>query len=131
LQLKSKSIISVTKYLLILQISISAIYYISAPFSLTFFIYFFWGVNFVSAFYLLINSSKLAIPLINPLKRVRLIFTATLILLELVINLNSNSYAADNFHGLVSDSEVLVTGITLGVLWFHSITAPLTKKIKS
>jgi hypothetical protein len=120
-----------TRYLLIFQISISALYYITAPFSLTFFIYLIWGINFISAVYLLVNSNKLAIPLINPLKRVRLIFSATLILLELVINLNSNSYAADNFHGLVSDSEVLITGITLGVLWFHSITAPLTKKIKS
>ena len=120
-----------TRYLFIFQISISALYYITAPFSLNFFIYLFWGINFISAVYLLVNSTKLAIPLINPLKRVRLIFTVTLILLELVINLNSNSYAADNFHGLVSDSEVLITGITLGVLWFHSITTPFTKKIKS
>ena len=104
-------------------------YYLSAPFNLTFFIYLFWSINLGSVVYLLINANKLYAPLLPPLKRARLVFTVTLALLEITINLNSNSYAADNFHGLVSDAEVLITGIILGVLWFHTITAPIKKKI--
>ncbi|WP_269844382.1 hypothetical protein [Polynucleobacter sphagniphilus] len=42
--------------------------------------------------------------------------------------MNSDSYAADNFHGLVSDMEVLVTGMTLGVLWYQELTAKLLNK---
>jgi len=119
----------VTKYLLSLQILVSTLYYLSAPFNLTFFIYLFWAINLGSVIYLLINASKLYAPLLPPLKRARLVFTVTLALLEITINLNSNSYAADNFHGLVSDTEVLITGIILGVLWFHTITASIKKKI--
>jgi len=117
-----------TKFLLLLQILISTLYYLSAPFNLTFFIYLFWTINLCSVVYLLINANELYAPLLNNLKRARLIFTATVMLLELVINLNSNSYAADNFHGLVSDAEVLITGMVLGVLWFHNITALNVKK---
>lgn len=117
------------KYLLSLQILISTLYYLSAPFNLTFLIYLFWSINFCSVIYLLVNANKLYAPLLPALKRVRLVFTATLVLLEITINLNSNSYAADNFHGLVSDAEVLITGIILGVLWFHTITASINKKI--
>ena len=118
-----------TKYLLFLQILVSTLYYLSAPFNLTFFIYLFWSINFCAVIYLLINANKLYAPLLQPLKRARLVFTATLVLLEITINLNTNSYAADNFHGLVSDLEVLITGVILGVLWFHNITAPIKKKI--
>jgi len=119
----------VTKFLLSLQILVSTFYYLSAPFNLTFFIYLFWSINLGSVVYLLINANKLYATLLPPLKRARLVFTVTLALLEITINLNSNSYAADNFHGLVSDAEVLITGIILGVLWFHTITAPIKKKI--
>ena len=116
-----------TKYLLSLQILVSTLYYLSAPFNLTFFIYLFWAINLSSVVYLLINVNKLYAPLLPPLKRARLVFTVTLALLEITINLNSNSYAADNFHGLVNDAEVLITGMLLGVLWFHKITAPNIK----
>ena len=129
LSFKSKCLAQVTKYLLFLQILVSTLYYLSAPFNLTFFIYLFWSINFCAVIYLLINANKLYAPLLQPLKRARLVFTATLVLLEITINLNTNSYAADNFHGLVSDVEVLITGIILGVLWFHNITAPIKKKI--
>ena len=125
----NKQLTQVTKFLLSLQILVSTLYYLSAPFNLTFFIYLFWSINFCSVIYLLINANKLHAPLLQTLKKARLIFTASVVFLELAINLNSNSYAADNFHGLVSDAEVLITGIILGILWFHNITAPIKKKI--
>lgn len=114
--------------LLPLQLLISAIYYVSAPFVLTPLILFFWLVNAACVIYLIAHAKDLVGEMGTGFKRARLIFTVTLILLELTINMNSDSYAADNFHGLVSDMEVLITGITLGVLWYQELTAKLLNK---
>ena len=114
--------------LLPLQLLISAIYYVSAPFVLTPLILSFWLINAVCVVYLIIHAKQLVGQMGTGFKRARLTFTASLILLELTINMNSDSYAADNFHGLVSDMEVLVTGMTLGVLWYQELTAKLLNK---
>jgi len=114
--------------LLPLQLLISAIYYVSAPFVLTPLILFFWLINAVCVVYLIIHAKQLVGQMGTGFKRARLIFTVTLILLELTINMNSDSYAADNFHGLVSDMEVLVTGMMLGVLWYKELTTKLLNK---
>ena len=62
------------------------------------------------------------------LKKGRLVFTFSLVFLEIAINLSADSYAADNFHGLISDSEVLLTGITLGALWHYELTKKLIRE---
>jgi hypothetical protein len=112
--------------LLPLQFLVSAFYYVNAPFILTPLILFLWVLNAACVIYLLIHANQLVGEMSADFKRARLAFTATLILLELTINMNSDSYAADRFHGLASDIEVLVTGITLGVLWYKELTTPLT-----
>jgi len=110
-------------FLFPLQLLVSALYYITAPFTLTPLILFFWFANSLCVLYFIRNGELPTAELSANFKRARLVFTATLVLLELTININSDSYAADNFHGLVSDMEVLITGITLGVLWFQELTA--------
>lgn len=115
-------------YLLLLQLLVSTLYYVSAPFVLTPFIFFFWGLNAASVIVLLKNSASLNHVLTPKLKLVRYVFTGTLICLEIVINITSDSYVADNLHGFISDMEVLVTGITLGVLWYKELTAQSKRK---
>lgn len=111
--------------LLSLQLVISAVYYLTAPFDLKFLTVFFWLLNSLSVFLLLINYRQITDQLSPYLKALRLIFTFSLVLAEIVINLTAEPYTADNLHGFISDAEVLLTGITLGVLWHYEITKKL------
>ena len=61
------------------------------------------------------------------LKRYRLAFTVSLVISEILINFVSDSYESDNFYTFISDSEVLLTGITVGVLWHYEITKKFIK----
>ena len=101
---------------------VSAIYYLSAPFHLSALVILFWLANTISVVLLLRNHIHLSGELSPALKIYRLVFTITLIASEIIINLISESYQADNFHGFISDNEVLLTGITLGVLWHYELT---------
>lgn len=111
--------------LLALQLVISAVYYITAPFDLRFLTVLFWLLNSLSVILLLINYRQLAGQLTPFLKVVRLTFTFSLLFAEVAINLTAEPYTADNLHGFISDVEVLFTGITLGVLWHKEITKSL------
>jgi hypothetical protein len=109
-------------FVLPLQLVVSAIYYITAPFPLGLFVVLFWLLNALSVILLIKNRHGLSGQLSPGLKKLRLLFTVTLVILEIIINLISEPYAADNFHGFISDVEVLVTGITLGLLWHYELT---------
>ena len=74
------------------------------------------------------NYRYLADELSPKLKRYRLAFTASLVISEILINFVSDAYDSDNFHTFISDSEVLVTGITVGVLWHYEITKKFVKQ---
>jgi len=109
-------------FILPLQLIVSAIYYITAPFHLGLFVVIFWLLNSLSVVFLIKYRHGLSGQLTPRLKNLRLFFTLTLVILEIIINVISAPYAADNFHGFISDIEVLVTGITLGLLWHHEFT---------
>lgn len=113
--------------MLALQLTFSTIYYLTSPFNLNAAIVVFWLINTVSNLLLMYHYRQLHGELTPTLKKVRLAFTLSLIFAELVINLTANSYAADNFHGFISDTEVLITGITLGALWHFELTKNLKK----
>ncbi len=110
------------RLLLVAQLIASAAYYLTAPFNLNAVIVFFWLANSAACVALIYYYRQLNGKLSPNLQKIRLAFTLTLICVELAINLSAHSYAADNFHGFISDSEVLFTGIALGVLWHWEIT---------
>ena len=113
--------------LLATQAAVSALYYLTAPFHLSVLVILFWLANTVSILLLLKNYAGLVGQLTPNLKRYRLVFTLTLIISEVIINIASDSYQADNLHGFISDTEVLFTGMTLGVLWHYEITNKFKK----
>jgi hypothetical protein len=113
--------------ILFIQLTFSAIYYLTAPFSLSALIVLFWLINSLSVILLLKSAHEIVGELNPSLKLYRLMFTASLLISEIVINIISDSYQADNIHGFISDIEVLFTGITLGVLWYYEITRKLKK----
>jgi hypothetical protein len=113
--------------LLALQLVVSAVYYLSAPFHLTWPVVLFWLANSCSVLLLIKHHRELAGPFTQTLKQYRLLFTATLVISEIIINLVSDDYVADNLHGFISDTEVLLTGITLGVLWHYELTKSIKK----
>ena len=110
------------RLLLVAQFIASAAYYLTAPFNLNVVIVFFWLTNSAACAALIYYYRQLNGKLSPNLQKIRLVFTLTLICVELAINLSAQSYAADNFHGFISDSEVLLTGMSLGVLWYWEIT---------
>lgn len=105
----------------------SALYYLTAPFHLSALIIFLWLVNSFSCLLLLRNHRYLSDELSPHLKHYRLAFTVTLVISEILINFISDSYASDNLHTFLSDSEVLLTGITVGVLWHYEMTKKFVK----
>ena len=109
------------------QAAVSALYYLTAPFHLSVLVILFWLANTASILLLLKNHAGLAGIFPPNLKRYRLIFTITLIISEVIINISSDPYQADNLHGFISDTEVLFTGMTLGVLWHYEITNKFKK----
>jgi len=113
--------------LLGIQAAISTLYYLTAPFPLSAPVILFWLLNTFSVLLLLKNYNGITGQLSPNLKRYRLVFTATLFISEIFINITSENYQVDNLHGLISDTEVLVTGITLGVLWHYEITNKFKK----
>jgi hypothetical protein len=113
--------------LLSLQAAVSMLYYLTAPFSLSPLIVLFWLVNTLSILLLLKNHAGLVGQLAPDLKRYRFVFTVTLIISEIIINILSDTYQTDNLDGFISDTEVLFTGMTLGVLWHYEITSKLKK----
>jgi hypothetical protein len=117
------------RLLLGIQGAVSALYYLTAPFPLSTLVIIFWLLNTVSVLLLLKNYAALVGQLPPSLKRYRLLFTATLIISEIIINITSENYQVDNLHGLISDTEVLFSGMTLGVLWYYEITSKFKKLI--
>ena len=113
--------------LLALQLVVSALYYLSAPFHLTWPVVVFWLTNSVSVLLLIKHHRELAGQFSLILKKYRLLFTVTLVISEILINLISDDYVTDNLHGFISDTEVLLTGITLGVLWHYELTKNIKK----
>ena len=113
--------------LLAVQLVVSAVYYLSAPFHLTWPVVLFWLANSMSVLLLIKHHRELAGQFNSTLKNYRLLFTITLVISEIIINLVSDDYVADSFHGFISDTEVLLTGMTLGVLWHYELTKNLKK----
>ena len=99
----------------------------SAPFHLNALIIFFWLANSTSCLLLLKNHRQLFDELSPKIKQYRLAFTVSLVISEILINFASDSYESDNFHTFISDTEVLFTGITVGVLWHYEITKKYLK----
>ena len=102
------------RILIVLQALSAAVYYATAPFALT------WQIGAM----LILNLGALAFlwrtppdPTHAAFRQARWVFTITLFLLELVIQMTDSPISTTEIQGLANDAEVLLTGMLLGVLW--------------
>ena len=107
------------RLLIVLQAVAAAVYYMTAPFSLTPSIWLMLAINTSALAWLWATCPH---PARQSYKHARLIFTITLFLLEAVISMTDSPISTTELQGLANDAEVLITGILLGVLWHDLFT---------
>ena len=108
------------RLLILLQALTAAVYYITAPFGLTLWIWLALTINIGALALLWITCPH---PARKSYRHARLIFTVTLFLLEAVIAMTDSPISTTELQGLANDAEVLTTGILLGVLWHELFKA--------
>lgn len=102
------------RWLIVLQALSALAYYITAPFSLTLWIWLTLAINTAALIFLwqaCHDTTSAAF------RSARWGFTLSVILLELVIGLTDSPISTTELQGVINDVEVLTTGILLGVLW--------------
>lgn len=108
--------------LLILLQALSAVgYYLSAPFPVTMPIALALLVNSLALTWLWVCCTSLVEHSTLNYRWARGVFTGTLFLLELLIELTDSPVSMTEIQGLFNDAEVLFTGILLGVLWHQEL----------
>ena len=107
------------RLLIVLQALAAAVYYMTAPFSLTSSIWLMLAINVGALAWLWGTCPH---PARKSYQHARIIFTITLFLLEAVIGMTDTPVSQTELQGLANDAEVLVTGILLGVLWHDLFT---------
>lgn len=108
------------RWLILLQALSAVVYYVTAPFNLTLWIWLVLIINTIALGYLWVVCEH---PRRQSFRHARLIFTLTLLLLEAVIGMTDSPISTTELQGLANDAEVLFTGMLLGVLWHDLITA--------
>ena len=110
------------RWLMLLQVLSAIVYYLTAPFALTLPIWCMLAINY-AALIVLWQAYAPAGGNTHPnyFRPVRLIFTASLLLLEALISLTDAPISSTEIQGLANDAEVLITGILLGALWHDTL----------
>jgi hypothetical protein len=104
-----------------LQASLTALYFVTAPFQMSDSLWIILSLNLFALAYLYKRYQVTHNPRSRHHRYARLAFTVTLIALEFFIFFSPNPVSPDGVLGLINDAEVLVTGILLGILWRHEI----------
>jgi hypothetical protein len=116
--------------LIYIQITLASLYFCFETLEMTGLIWLFFVLNLCSILSILWvkDFSKFSSLRIYNYNNCRMVFTLTLIVLELLL-INEPSYAETTpFEELLNDVEIFITGILVGVLWFPEITRkPLQK----
>lgn len=108
------------RFLILLQALSAIAYYVSAPFEMTLWIWLTLIANTAALLYLFKTCIE---PTGAAFRTARLGFTLSVVLLEGVIGLTDSPISTTELQGVINDTEVLMTGMLLGVLWYDRITA--------
>lgn len=107
------------RLLIVLQSLSALIYYVTAPFSLTFWIWMALVINAMTLAFLWVTSIDIGS---RAFRFARAGFTITILLLEVAIGLTDSPISTTELQGIANDAEVLFTGILLGTLWHDFLT---------
>lgn len=110
-------------FLMLLQEFLAILYFYTAPFKLDTALMLILFVNMGVLFKLGQIYWRGPDDFFKKIKFLRIIFTGTLIVLELLIYLLPQPIGTSPLQGFVNDVEVFVTGILVGVLWQDRILA--------
>lgn len=117
-------------FLIALQALLAIIYFATSPFDMNWGLWITLILNLLALGYLW-KHHRICRELNTHQARIaRLIFTVTLILLELLILFTPNPVSPDGIHGLINDSEVFITGILIGLLWRNEILGKDSDSLK-
>lgn len=100
--------------LILLQCLSAIVYYATAPFGLTLWIWLTLAVNLIALAFLWKHCADVTAP---AFRQARWGFTLSIFLLEVVISMTDSPVSLTELQGLTNDAEVLITGVLLGVLW--------------
>lgn len=104
------------KLVIVMQMILSALYCYTGAFTMTVALWLVYIISNLSLLLILFNRfNGFGIGISS--QGARIIFTASLFLLELLIVLQPMVSSTHYWLGLINDAEVLVTGLLLGLLW--------------
>jgi hypothetical protein len=104
-------------FLIALQATLASLYFAASPFQMNLGLWLTLALNFLALAYLW-RHHRISYELHTRRVRIaRLIFTITLIFLEILIQFTPNSANPEGILGFINDSEVFITGILIGILW--------------
>jgi hypothetical protein len=103
--------------LMILQALMAGLYFYSAPFVISVPLWITLAINLGSLFKLSQIFLKNPEYFYRNIKILRVLFTGTLVLMELLIFLLPDPVGTSAFQSFINDAEVFITGILVGVLW--------------
>jgi hypothetical protein len=103
--------------LMILQALMAGLYFYSAPFVISVPLWITLVINLGSLFKLAQIFLKNPKHFYGNIKILRVLFTLTLILMELLIFLLPDPVGTTALQGFINDAEVFITGILVGMLW--------------
>ncbi len=103
--------------LMVLQAMVAILYFYTAPFTMNGPLYITLIINIGTLFKLAQSFMSREVDFFDRIRRLRLIFTITLLLLEFFIYLRPDPVSMTQLQGFINDIEVFVTGMLVGVLW--------------
>ncbi len=104
-------------FLMVLQALLAILYFYTAPFAMTMPLEVTLFINIGSLFKLGQIFWKAPDQFFEKINLLRVIFTATLFLLEFFIFLTPDPVSLSSIQGFINDAEVFVTGLLTGILW--------------
>ena len=120
--------------LMVLQALLAILYFYTASFGTTLALQVTLFINIGALFKLAQIFVRSPDRFFEHIKVLRIIFSATLLLLEFLIFLTPEPVSLSPLQGFINDAEVFVTGILNGVLWQDQILGlriPFMKKDKN
>lgn len=113
-------------FLITFQAFLSILYFVTSPFDMNWGLWVTLVVNLLALTYLWKHYRFSSVLNNKNARLARLIFTATLFLLEFLILFTSTPVSSTGILGLINDSEVFITGILVGALWRNEILGKST-----
>jgi hypothetical protein len=100
-----------------LQATLAILYFVTSPFHMSWSLWPTLILNLLALAYLW-KHHRISYELhTKRVRTARLVFTITLVALEILIQFTPNSANPEGLLGFVNDSEVFITGILIGILW--------------